>query len=87
MASLDSRLYRHDYTKIHGIEVEPRYMSQIRTIIEQQGEQRGFSAFLPEWKTYLDDIAFLAQNTQKVKDAAIEYGHVPKLSILPKSGC
>ena len=71
----------HDYTKIHGISIEPRYMEQIRGIIERQGERLGFAAFLPTWKDYLDDIAFLAQNTQKVKDAAMNWSLFPNLQL------
>ncbi|PDW01379.1 type I-D CRISPR-associated protein Cas10d/Csc3 [Candidatus Viridilinea mediisalina] len=71
----------HDYTKIHGIEIAPRYMAQIESIIEQQGERLNFAAFLPTWRDYLDDIAFLAQNTQKVKDAAMNWSLYPKLQL------
>lgn len=71
----------HDYTKIHGISIEPRFMPQIRRIIERQGERLNFAAFLPEWKDYLDDIAFLAQNTQKVKDAAMNWSLFPNLQL------
>lgn len=71
----------HDYTKIHGIAIEPRYMPQIRSIIADQGEQLGFAAFLPTWKEYLDDITFLAQNTQKVKDAAMNWSLYPNLQL------
>lgn len=71
----------HDYTKIHGISIEPRYMAQIRSIIEGQGEQLNFAAFLPSWRDYLDDITFLAQNTQKVKDAAMNWSLYPNLKL------
>ena len=71
----------HDYTKIHGISLEPRHMPQIRSIIEHQGERLNFAAFLPTWKDYLDDIAFLAQNTQKVKDAAMNWSLYPNLQL------
>ncbi|MFV9507892.1 MAG: type I-D CRISPR-associated protein Cas10d/Csc3, partial [Oscillochloridaceae bacterium umkhey_bin13] len=71
----------HDYTKIHGIAIEPRYMPQIRSIIAQQGEQLNFKVFLPTWRDYLDDITFLAQNTQKVADAAMNWRLFPKLQL------
>ena len=71
----------HDYTKIHGISIEPRHMPQIRSIIEYQGERLNFAAFLPTWRDYLDDITFLAQNTQKVKDAAMNWSLYPNLQL------
>lgn len=71
----------HDYTKIHGISIEPRFMPQIRSIIARQGERLDFAAFLPAWRDYLDDITFLAQNTQKVKDAAMNWSLYPNLQL------
>jgi CRISPR-associated protein Csc3 len=71
----------HDYTKIHGISIEPRYMPQIRNIIAQQGERLKFATFLPTWRDYLDDITFLAQNTQKVSDAAMNWSLFPDLQL------
>ena len=71
----------HDYTKIHGIAIEPRYMPQIRSIIEDQGERLNFAAFLPTWRDYLDEITFLAQNTQKVQDAAMNWSLFPGLRL------
>lgn len=71
----------HDYTKIHGVSIEPRHMPQIRSIIERQGERLNFAAFLPTWRDYLDDITFLAQNTQKVKDAAMNWSLYPNLQL------
>jgi CRISPR-associated protein Csc3 len=71
----------HDYTKIHGISIQPRHMPQIREIIRRQGERLQFAAFLPEWTDYLDDIAFLAQNTQKVQDAAMNLSLFPDVQL------
>jgi CRISPR-associated protein Csc3 len=71
----------HDYTKIHGIAIEPRYMPQIRSIIEDQGERLNFAAFLPTWHDYLDEITFLAQNTQKVQGAAMNWSLFPGLRL------
>ncbi|NJO82495.1 MAG: type I-D CRISPR-associated protein Cas10d/Csc3 [Blastochloris sp.] len=71
----------HDYTKIHGVSIEPRYMPQIRSMIEHQGEKLNFTAFLPTWRDYLDDITFLAQNTQKVADAAMNWSLYPNLQL------
>lgn len=71
----------HDYTKIHGISIEPRHLGQIREIIADQGERLNFADFLPTWRDYLDDITFLAQNTQKVKDAAMNWSLFPELQL------
>jgi len=59
----------HDYTKVYGIKVAPGQLDTIRQVVRHLGEELGFDAYLPEWLDYLDDIVFLAQNTQKVEGA------------------
>jgi CRISPR-associated protein Csc3 len=59
----------HDYTKVYGIKVSAGDLPVIRQAITCLGDTLNFSAFLSEWKDYLDDIAFLAQNTQTVEGA------------------
>ncbi|ACK70148.1 CRISPR-associated protein Csc3 [Gloeothece citriformis PCC 7424] len=58
----------HDYGKQHyEKEQESPRAYQVREIIqacENLGEQLNFNEFWPEWKDYLTEIAFLAQNTQ-----------------------
>jgi CRISPR-associated protein Csc3 len=38
-------------------------------VIRCLGDDLNFDAYLPNWRDYLDDIVFLAQNTQKVEGA------------------
>jgi len=59
----------HDYTKVYGIKVAAGDLSLIRQAIACLGDALNFGAFLPSWKDHLDDIAFLAQNTQTVEGA------------------
>lgn len=54
----------HDYTKVFGVKVEPANIPAIRALIGCLGENLNFEAYLPGWNRYLDDVAFLAQNTQ-----------------------
>lgn len=54
----------HDYTKIYGIQISAGEIPLIKQLIERLGALMNFDAFLPEWRDYLGDIAFLAQNTQ-----------------------
>lgn len=59
----------HDYTKVYGVRVQASDLDTIRRLITCLGEKLGFVAFMPDWKDYLDDIVFLAQNTQTVEGA------------------
>jgi CRISPR-associated protein Csc3 len=62
----------HDYTKIYGIKVSGGNLPAILSLIAQLGEFLNFSAFMPDWKDYLGDIAFLAQNTQTKEGSNLE---------------
>jgi len=69
LSDLEKRLWIlgyicHDYTKIYGIQISAGDIPLIKQLIERLGELMNFDAFLPEWREYLGDIAFLAQNTQ-----------------------
>ncbi|MEM4168222.1 MAG: type I-D CRISPR-associated protein Cas10d/Csc3 [Candidatus Caldarchaeum sp.] len=59
----------HDYTKVYGIKVPPGQLDAIRQVVRHLGDDLGFDRYMPEWLDYLDDIVFLAQNTQKVEGA------------------
>lgn len=59
----------HDYTKVYGIKVGAGQLDIIRQVVHCLGKDLGFDAYLPDWLDYLDDIVFLAQNTQKVEGA------------------
>jgi CRISPR-associated protein Csc3 len=58
----------HDYNKYcHGQGEEAPKASEIDDILalcREIGARLNFSAFWPQWETYLSDIGFLAQNTQ-----------------------
>lgn len=54
----------HDYTKIYGVQISAGEIPLIKQLVERLGALMNFNAFLPEWRDYLGDIAFLAQNTQ-----------------------
>ncbi len=58
----------HDYNKYcHGEVLESPKASEIPAILalcEDLGEDLGFSKFWAEWKSYIAEIAYLAQNTQ-----------------------
>jgi CRISPR-associated protein Csc3 len=54
----------HDYTKIYGVQISAGEIPLIKQLIERLGEVMNFGAFLVDWREYLGDIAFLAQNTQ-----------------------
>lgn len=54
----------HDYTKIYGVKVAAADIPVIRELLEQLGVLLNFEPFMPRWKGYLGDVAFLAQNTQ-----------------------
>jgi CRISPR-associated protein Csc3 len=59
----------HDYTKVYGVKVDAGQLDAIRQVVRCLGKDLGFDAYLPGWLDYLDDVVFLAQNTQKVQGA------------------
>lgn len=59
----------HDYTKVYGIKVQADNLPLIRKLITCLGDSLNFTDFCPTWHEYLDDIVFLAQNTQTVEGA------------------
>ncbi len=59
----------HDYTKAYGRNVKAGQLAIIRKLVSRLGEKLGFSHFMSDWLTYLDDIVFIAQNTQTVAGA------------------
>jgi CRISPR type I-D-associated protein Csc3/Cas10d len=59
----------HDYTKVYGIKVMAGQLDLIRNVIRRLGRDMSFASYLSNWLDYLDDIVFLAQNTQKVEGA------------------
>jgi len=59
----------HDYTKARGISAPASQREAIRAICSQEGERLGFARFLSDWRDYLGDITFIAQNTQRVHGA------------------
>lgn len=73
----------HDYTKVYGIEVQAGRLEEIRQIIRRVGETLHFTEFLADWQLYLDDIVFIAQNTQKVVGANLNLRDYPNRQIQP----
>lgn len=71
----------HDYTKAKQIEIQPGYITEIRRIIEHLGVHLHFDGFFQEWRNYLDDIVFIAQNAQKRKDANLNLSAYPGLQL------
>lgn len=59
----------HDYTKAYGRNVKAGQLADIRRLVARLGEKLGFSRFMGDWLDYLDDIVFIAQNTQTVAGA------------------
>jgi CRISPR-associated protein Csc3 len=59
----------HDYTKMRGVNVFASRLDAARALCREVGAELRFAEFFPEWESYLDDIVFLAQNTQKVQGA------------------
>lgn len=74
----------HDYTKVYGIKVAGGDLPVIRRAIACLGDELNFAAFLPKWKDYLDDIAFLAQNTQTVEGANLNVREFAGLKTHPR---
>jgi CRISPR-associated protein Csc3 len=71
----------HDYTKVHGIKIDAGRIPSIRNIVADMGNWLRFDAFLPDWKQYLDDVVFLAQNTQTVQGANLNWSLFPNLQL------
>jgi CRISPR-associated protein Csc3 len=59
----------HDYTKAYGRNVKAGQLADIRQLVSRLGEKLGFNRFMSDWLNYLDDIVFIAQNTQTVAGA------------------
>ncbi len=59
----------HDYTKAYGRQVSAGQLAIIRQLVSRLGEKLEFSRFMKDWLMYLDDIVFVAQNTQTVVGA------------------
>jgi CRISPR-associated protein Csc3 len=59
----------HDYTKVYGVKVQANNLALIRKLVICLGDSLNFTGFCPTWREYLDDIVFLAQNTQTVEGA------------------
>ncbi len=59
----------HDYTKAYDREVSAGQLPVIRQLVSSLGELHDFTAFMHSWRDYLDDIVFIAQNTQTVVGA------------------
>jgi CRISPR-associated protein Csc3 len=57
----------HDYGKARGVEVSASKLDTVRVICRKLGAELKFEEFFPGWTDYLDDIVFLAQNTQAFK--------------------
>ena len=74
----------HDYTKVYGIKVAAGNLPLIRQAIVCLGEKLNFAAFLPNWQDYLDDIVFLAQNTQTVEGANLNTREFTDLRTHPR---
>lgn len=74
----------HDYTKVYGIKVAAGNLPLIRQAIVCLGEKLNFADFLPDWQDYLDDIVFLAQNTQTVEGANLNMREFTGLKTHPR---
>lgn len=78
----------HDYTKVYGIKVLSGQLGAIRQVVNHLGEELGFDGYMSNWLNYLDDIVFLAQNTQKVVGANLNLRdyrlktHIRRLDVL-----
>ncbi|MCA9962853.1 MAG: type I-D CRISPR-associated protein Cas10d/Csc3 [Anaerolineales bacterium] len=89
LSDLEKRLWllgfvTHDYTKVYGVEVKAGNIPQIRRMITCLGESMSFGDFLSEWERFLDDIAFLAQNTQTVAGANLDLTSFSNLQTPPR---
>ena len=59
----------HDYTKAFSKKVAAGQLQIIRSLILHMGKKLNFGNFMDNWTDYLDDIVFIAQNTQTVVGA------------------
>jgi CRISPR-associated protein Csc3 len=59
----------HDYTKAYGRNVGAGQLPIIRQLVSRLGVKLEFNRFMSDWLLYLDDIVFIAQNTQTVQGA------------------
>ncbi len=59
----------HDYGKACRVDVPASRLDAARALCRDLGTQLDFASFFPEWEDYLDDIVYLAQNTQKIRGA------------------
>lgn len=59
----------HDYTKAYDRNVKAGQLADIRRFVARLGEKLSFGRFMGDWLDYLDDIVFIAQNTQTVVGA------------------
>ncbi|MCL4266079.1 MAG: type I-D CRISPR-associated protein Cas10d/Csc3 [Anaerolineae bacterium] len=74
----------HDYTKVYGIQINAGNIPVIRQIIACLGQRMNFADFWSEWETYLDDVVFLAQNTQTVEGANLDVMSFTHLQTHPR---
>lgn len=61
----------HDYGKAVGREFSSANLPAARETCRKLGEILSFQEFFPEWMAYLDEVLFLAQNTQTVVGAVL----------------
>lgn len=60
----------HDYMKVdQGFKMKAGDLPAIRSYIKKLGGELEFEQFLADWQTYLDDLVYIAQNTQTVQGA------------------
>ena len=74
----------HDYAKVYGLASSAGELPAIRRAIACLGQRLGFEGLLPAWEEYLDDIVFLAQNTQTVEGANLNLRDFAGLKIHPR---
>ena len=75
----------HDYNKYsQGQGDEPpkaHQVSEILALCESLGEKLNFDVFWPDWKQYLSEIGFLAQNTQFKSETNSPKSNWPQFTI------
>ncbi len=74
----------HDYGKALGGRASAGDLQVIRNSIRCLGDTLNFQGLLPNWKDYLDDITFLAQNTQTVEGANLNVCEFSQLKTHPR---
>jgi CRISPR-associated protein Csc3 len=76
----------HDYNKYCNAEEKDspkaHEIDDIVNLCRDMGEILNFTAFWDEWREYISDISYLAQNTQGKIGANLATGNWPKLKIL-----